>query len=110
MDNHVLRFLDTVVDSISIIEEHLAGIGYQDYKTDRRKMIIVVENFETILEALHSIPQDIKDAHPDIDWESFDGFRARISDPNHGINEEEVWSIAKMKLTKLKKLINQSFF
>jgi len=110
MDKHVLRFLDTVVDSISIIEEDLAGIGYHDYKTNRKKMIKVVDNFETILEALQSIPNEIKDEHPDIDWQSLEGFREKISDPHNGINEQEVWRIAKMKLLKLKKMINESFF
>jgi uncharacterized protein with HEPN domain len=110
MDDHVLKFLDKVVDSISMIEENLAGIGYQDYKTDRKRMITVVHHFETIMEALQKIPEDVKQSYPHIDWKSFEGFREKITDPHNGINEEEVWYIAKMKLQKLKKVINESFF
>lgn len=110
MDDRILNFLDTVVDSISLIEENLAGIGFQDYKTDRKRMITVVNYFETILEALHEIPKEVREAHPEIDWTSFDGIREKIIHPEMGINEEEVWRIAKMKLMKLKKAINSAFF
>ncbi len=110
MDNRILQYLEKVVDSISIIEENLAGLGFQDYKTDRKRMITVVNHFETIIEALHQIPQQVKDEHSEIDWSFLDNFRERISDPHNGINEAEVWEISKMTLLKLKKAINKSFF
>ena len=49
MDENIIKSLDIIVDSISVIEENLAGMGFRDYRIDRKRMITVVESFGVIL-------------------------------------------------------------
>lgn len=110
MEKEMVVFLNDVVDAISTIEENLQGIGFSDFRTDRKRLISVVNSFESIFDSVNKLPSSTKEIYPEIPWEEFYEFQTKLSPKEYGIDEEIVWSVAKNKLTRLKKIINKSFF
>lgn len=110
MNDKIVEFLSDAVDSISVIEETLQGVGYNDYRNDRKMKITVVDSFENLFEAVRHIPEEIRAEYSDVPWEEFENMRLDIKDENYGVDEERVWKWAKIKLRKIKKLLNQAFF
>jgi uncharacterized protein with HEPN domain len=105
MHKVISLLLDEIFDSITIIEETLQGIGYDDYRTDRKKMITVVNNLENIIYLISKIPLEFKEVNPGVPWDEVDAFNSKILHGPSGIDEKEVWDIAKIKLFRLNKVL-----
>jgi uncharacterized protein with HEPN domain len=105
MSSNSTAIIDDIKDLISEIEETLQGIGFNDYRSDRRRMIFVVRRLETILNNLELLDEDFREKHKDIPWDEVADYRSKILGNSFEINEQEVWTIAKIKLMKLKKIL-----
>ena len=102
MNTEITEKIDTILDQISNIEENLQGLGFEDYRNDRRKKIAVVQSFETIIEYVNSFTEDEKKQVPSVDWEVFLTLRSKFLNAEIGLNDEQVWKAAKNQLKKLK--------
>ena len=110
MEQQLFRNLHEIYDAISVIEESLQGIGFQDYVRDRKKMILVVENFDNVLNLLLKVPITFMEQHDEIKWQIFDQLRVKFHENEQGINEEHVWNASKQQLNKLAKFLRKILF
>ena len=106
MENTVRKMLIEVNDSVSLIEETLQGIGYEDFRNDRFKKIIVVENFEKIIDKFAQIPDELQDEIHGIPWEEIQHLSDKFLNSEYEIDNQEVWKTAKSQLKKIKTLIS----
>ena len=103
MEQEVKKFLIEALDAISDIESEIQGIGFEDYRNDRSKMIRVVECFDTIMTSVRLVPLELRELHPDIPWYEIEDFRNMLTHDEFGIDEDAVWKAAKNKLRSIKK-------
>jgi uncharacterized protein with HEPN domain len=53
----------------------------------------VIRNIEIIGEAANKLPDEFKDAHPEINWHRIRGFRNRIVHDYFGVDLAILWKI-----------------
>lgn len=105
MRRTALQFLDDILESIGNIEEDTSGISLDVFSKDRRRRDAVIRNFQVIGEAVKSLPEDLRERYPDIDWKKIAGFRDVITHGYFGIKDTILWDNAINKLPGLKKEI-----
>jgi len=98
-------FLEDILESMSLIEEYVKGMSFDDFKEDRKTIDAVVRNFEIIGEAAKNIPENIRNNYKSIDWIGIIGLRNRISHEYFGIDFSIIWNIIELELSVLKKEI-----
>jgi uncharacterized protein with HEPN domain len=98
-------FIEDILESMSLIEEYVKGMSFDDFKEDRKTIDAVVRNFEIIGEAAKNIPENVRNDYKDIDWIGIIGLRNRISHEYFGIDFSIIWNIIKFELSVLKKEI-----
>lgn len=103
---NILDTLNSIRDSISSIEESLMGIGFNDFRTDRKRIIDTVQNFEIIIDQVRELPDSFQNENNEIAWDEIESFFANIVHGELGIDEKEVWNVAKHKLRTLRKSID----
>ena len=107
MKEENIKLLHNILDAISVIEETLQGIGFNDFRTDRRKIITTVENFEIIIHSIKNLPESSKVEDAGIILKEIDESWTQMIIDEYVINEEEIWNTAKRKLNKLRKVISE---
>lgn len=105
MESILKEALIQILDSITIIEESLQGIGFDSYRTNRKIKIEVVQQFESIMSVVLNLPESIKEKYPELPWYLVYVTKVQFVDPQNGIKDEEVWNTAKKDLKKLRKTI-----
>ncbi len=110
MEKQIKETIIDILDSISVIEESIQGIGFEDYRTDRKRMIQVVGHFGTIIEKAAMLPESFRDQYPDIPWVDINNLVNRFIRSDFGIDEQVVWKAAKIELRHLRKLFDDVFF
>lgn len=85
------------------IREYIEGYKFVDFKKDYKTVDAVIRNFEIIGEAAKNIPNEIKEAHPELPWEEMYYLRNRVSHEYFGIDYEIIWDIATNYLPKNEK-------
>lgn len=85
--------IEDIIDSGSKILEYTKNLTFDEFVNDSKTVDAVIRNFEIIGEAANRLPEDFKDAHPDIEWNRIRGFRNRIIHNYFGIDYTIVWQI-----------------
>jgi uncharacterized protein with HEPN domain len=69
------------------------GMNYYDFSNDDKTVDAVVRNIEIMSEAAAKIPDNFKDEHPEVDWQTVSGFSERIILDTSIIDYEVAWRI-----------------
>ncbi|MGB6166151.1 MAG: HepT-like ribonuclease domain-containing protein, partial [Geitlerinemataceae cyanobacterium] len=67
--------LEDILDAISEINSFLRGVTFEDFLSNREKVLAVVKLLEIIGEATKKIPSELRNKYPDIPWSSVAGMR-----------------------------------
>lgn len=78
-----------------------AGINRERFTEDAAIYDMAQFNILRIGEAANRIPQDIRDAHPEIDWHGIRGARNLIAHEYDRVDEDEVWIIVRTHIPAL---------
>jgi len=89
-------------DAIAEVEKYLTGVSYEDFLLNSEKRFATIKQIEIIGEASNHITNDIKQAHPEIEWISINGFRNISIHEYFDVNFHIVWEIAQNDLPVLK--------
>ena len=93
------------------VSEIAGGMTRADFFSDRDKYEIALFNIERIGESANRVPQEIRDANPQIPWGNIIGARNRIIHDYDRINEDAVWEIIQTGipdlLPKLRRMVDE---
>jgi len=108
MSNRTPKLLvEDILESCYKIMEYTEGITFEEFCADGKTIDAVIRNFEIIGEAANRLPEEFKDANPDIDWFRIRGFRNRIVHDYFGIDNSIVWQIKETYLQSLIEKLNK---
>lgn len=85
--------IQDIIESGNKILLYTSDMSFEEFVSDSRTVDAVIRNFEIIGEAANRLPEDFRDAHPEIDWHRIRGFRNRIVHDYVGIDYSIVWQI-----------------
>ncbi len=86
-------FLADMLEASGKIVLSTTGMNSAGFQADSRTVDAVVRNLEIIGEAAQSIPIEIKQLKPAIDWAAIKGLRNRIAHEYFGLSLAIIWAI-----------------
>lgn len=79
------------------------GMDYENYVSDAKTTAATSFSLSQIGEVAGKIPQDVRDAHPEIDWSQIIGLRHVIVRAYYDINFEKLWEVIQEYVPELAK-------
>jgi uncharacterized protein with HEPN domain len=93
--------LDDIEEAIGRIQRYTDSIDFDDFKEDERTQDAVIRNLEIIGEAARSLPTDVQDRCPEIEWRKIVSLRNVLIHAYFGVNLSIIWDIVTTKLDSL---------
>jgi uncharacterized protein with HEPN domain len=97
-------YLIYIRECIARIEQYTAE-GREAFFADTRTQDAVLRNLQTLAESSQRLSEELKDAHPEVDWRGISGLRNILVHDYLGINLVRVWEIVERDLRVLKSQI-----
>ena len=81
------------MDSGSAFFEFVKGCSFEQFCNDRKTYSAVIREFEIIGEAVGKLPEELKRARQDVEWQDIKDFRNLLTHEYFGVDLEIVWRI-----------------
>ena len=102
MSKSKLKFLEHILESISLISDYLKGVSEKEFWSNKQLQDSVLRRIEIVGEASKNLPSDIKDLFPEVPWKRISGLRDVIVHHYWGIDLRMTWNIINVELPLLK--------
>ena len=103
-DQHAREWHLYVQDMITFSQKVLSyteGLDQEAFIADERTYDATLRNLELIGEAATHIPNEVREAHPRIQWRGIIGTRNRVAHGYVGIDDDVVWDIIQTDIPNL---------
>ena len=97
-------YLHHTQECIQRIEENVAA-GRDSFVASHTLQDAVLRNLQTMAESTQCLSEDLKAAHPEIEWRRIVAFRNVLVHDYLGIDVERVWEITQRDIPQLKQAI-----
>lgn len=101
-------YLDDIEEGCDKVRRFTSGMTAAEFQQDERTRDAVLRNLEMIGEAAKHIPDNIRQAMPDVEWRKIAGLRDMIAHAYFGIDENIIWDIVENKVPALQQAIKAS--
>ena len=99
-------YLRHILDCIRRIEEDTV-CGRDKFIASHTYQDAVLRNLQTLAESAQRLSENIKRAHPEVEWQSIAAFRNVLVHDYLGIDIERIWEIVQKDIPKLKSTIQK---
>ena len=93
--------LDDIVHACRAIIRFTGGMTLADYMADEKTRFAVMRGFEMMGEAVRHLPEELRQAHPDIPWTTMTAVRNRIVHGYFGIDDTILYATIEADLKPL---------
>lgn len=102
MSKSAIDYLRHIVDEILFLEQQVHGLSEDEFLRDDVRQRAFARSLEIIGEAIKLIPNDVRSAHPEVDWKAFAGLRDKLIHHYFGVDYQLVWDVVVHELPTLK--------
>ena len=110
MSRSVRDYLKHIRDEIIYLEAESKGLDKSTFLNDETRKRAFVRSIEIIGEATKQIPDDLRDAYPQIQWRAVAGMRDQLIHGYFGIDYDIVWDVLKNHIPLLSEVIDDMLF
>lgn len=100
-------FLKHILESIDWIEKEIKGLSEQQFKNDVPIQDAVIRRLEIIGEAIRNLPDDFKQANPEVSWNKPMAMRNILIHNYFGVDLNIVWDTVIQALPGFKRQIQE---
>jgi uncharacterized protein with HEPN domain len=93
--------LEDIRAAMARINRYTIGLDRETFLADEKTVDAVVRNLEIIGEVARRLPDQFKQAHPEIPWPQIAGLRNRIVHDYFGLDLQLIWHILHADLKDL---------
>jgi len=93
--------LEDILESLRRIRIYVSDLSQPEFLMDIKTQDAVIRNLQIIGEAVKALPDEVRDANPEVDWRRIAGLRDIITHRYFGVDFEIIWSIIQDKLDTL---------
>jgi uncharacterized protein with HEPN domain len=97
--------LRDILEVIVEIEAMLASVSLEQFSLDKVRRLATERCLEIVCEAARKLPDEVKQATPDIDWRKMNDFANLLRHAYHATKVEIVWNIIRNLLPPLKAFV-----
>ncbi len=97
-------YLRHILESIRRIEENIAD-GRDHFLNSHTFQDAVLRNLQTLAESTQRLSDELKTAHPEIEWHRIAAFRNVLVHDYLGVDVERIWDITQRDVPELKRAI-----
>ena len=102
-----LAYLDDILECIAKVEQYLAGVDKATFQANSLLQDAVARNLEIIGEAAKSLPDEVTQRQPQIDWRDIRRMRDKLIHHYRQINLQILWTTATQDLAPLKLAVTE---
>ena len=88
-----LFYIKDMIEFCENVQSFTDGLDYESFVADMRTYHATLRNMELIGEAANRVPEEVREANPDIPWGDIVGTRNRLAHDYRGIYEDRIWEI-----------------
>ena len=97
--------LQYIAQSLDLIDQYVA-FGKAAFDKDTMVQDAILRRLETLADATHHLPDELKDRHPNVPWRAIYGFRNVAAHAYEVLDLRRVWQIVTQQLSDLKAVIH----
>lgn len=100
-------YLVDILDSGSAVLAFIKDISFEEFCNDRKTSSAVIREFEIIGEAAGKLPDELKQKHPNAQWQDIKDFRNLLIHEYFGVDLEIVWKVIQDNLPVLMNTVKE---
>ena len=100
-------FLGDIHEASDRILRYAEGKDLSAFSADEMAYDAVLRNLQIIGEAAKAIPEDVRQAHPEVDWKGMAGLRDVLAHAYFGLDDETLWDVVTTKVPQLRNQIRR---
>ena len=93
--------IQDIIDSAREIQSFMSGYTLERFRQDVKTIRAVELNFIIIGEAVHGIPDEVQDDHPEVPWHLMRSMRNRLVHVYFEVDPQLVWDTVQNDLPSL---------
>ena len=97
-------YLRHILDCIGRVAENVSA-GKDKFVSSHTLQDAVLRNLQTMAESTQRLSDELKEAHPEIEWRYIAAFRNVLVHDYLGIDIERIWEITQHEVPQLKQVI-----
>lgn len=90
-------YIDHILECVEWITQY-TGEGRDAFFSDRKTQSATLRELQTLAESTRRLSNELREAHPEVPWESISGFRNVLVHDYLGIRLERIWEIIQRDL------------
>ena len=100
-------YIQDMIEFGERILSYTEGMDQDSFVADSLTYDATLRNLTLVGEAAAHVPDEIRDAHPEIPWRTIVGARNRIMHGYFGVDDDLVWSMIREDIPKLLPTLRQ---